>query len=390
MSSRASQGPDSDPVRVRLLGENLIAFRDHLRHRRPRRQLLPPTVAPASSSAAMRSPAFDAFTTAGSSTSAANCVDMPSEARRVQFQGQGKAHCLPVRRAQRRHLDLHGPPARSSRPCRTSSPTCAPTASTPSPPSSASATGLQGPRGATSTPPTSASCTSAAPTPTPSSPAPSTTTPSTSVHPRYNVKEMDYGVMYAAYRPAEEGLLLLALRPVPAALLHDDPHPVASDSRSASAPGSPVDDEHTMFLGPSAHPRPARPAIRRTDRNGRVPRRQRRPDGVPGPTPNDWHGRWRLAANSTNDYKIDREAPEQERDIHRHHRHPPAGPGRHREHGAAISDRTPRAPRHKRNSMIIKSRRRRAINAARSLQEGRPPLPASTTPRSTRSAPATW
>ena len=43
-------------------------------------------------------------------------------------------------------------------------------------------------------------------------------------HPRYNVKEMDYGVMYAAYRPAEEDSFLLALCSVPAPLLHDDPH----------------------------------------------------------------------------------------------------------------------------------------------------------------------
>ena len=41
MLSTELPGPDSDPVRLRLLGEDLIAFRDTNGELRPHRQLLP-------------------------------------------------------------------------------------------------------------------------------------------------------------------------------------------------------------------------------------------------------------------------------------------------------------------------------------------------------------
>ena len=81
---------DSDPVRARILGEDLIAF------------AIPaagsacwPTTARIAarrcSSAATRKAACAASTTAGSSTSAAHCVDMPNEPAESDFKAQGSA-----------------------------------------------------------------------------------------------------------------------------------------------------------------------------------------------------------------------------------------------------------------------------------------------------------
>ena len=79
-SPRSCPSPTARPCASRLLGEELIAFRDTdgrvgLRRRRAAR-----TAAPTSSSAATRSAACAASTTAGSSTSTGDCVDMPTDA----------------------------------------------------------------------------------------------------------------------------------------------------------------------------------------------------------------------------------------------------------------------------------------------------------------------
>ena len=63
--------PDCPPVRVRLLGEDLVAFRDTRGPDRPASTSSARTAAPRSSSAATRSAACAASTTAGSSTSTA-------------------------------------------------------------------------------------------------------------------------------------------------------------------------------------------------------------------------------------------------------------------------------------------------------------------------------
>ena len=58
------------------------------------------------------------------------------------------------------------------------------------------------------------------------------------------------------------------------------------------------------------------------------------------PNTTDWLGRWRMADNEANDWGMDRDGAAQQRDLQRHRRHPPAGPGDHREHGP---DRRPHA-----------------------------------------------
>ena len=57
------------------------------------------------------------------------------------------------------------------------------------------------------------------------------------------------------------------------------------------------------------------------------------------PNTTDWLGRWRMAANAGNDWEIDRDGAAEQPDLQRDRRHPPAGPGDHREHGP---DRRPR------------------------------------------------
>ena len=69
--------PDCIPMRVTVMGEELIAFRDTA----AASALIDATArtaAPPCSSAATRKTASAASTTAGSSTSTASCVDMPN------------------------------------------------------------------------------------------------------------------------------------------------------------------------------------------------------------------------------------------------------------------------------------------------------------------------
>ena len=70
--------PDSDPVRVLLLGEHLIAFRDTNGPGRPDRRTTARIAAPRCSSAATKRPACAASTTAGSSTSTATASTCPT------------------------------------------------------------------------------------------------------------------------------------------------------------------------------------------------------------------------------------------------------------------------------------------------------------------------
>ena len=81
----------------------------HLRRGRPRRRTPARTAAPRCSSAATKKTACAASTTAGSSTSTGACVDMPSEPAESNFKTKVRVTRLPLRRAQRHHLDLHGP-----------------------------------------------------------------------------------------------------------------------------------------------------------------------------------------------------------------------------------------------------------------------------------------
>src|SRR6266446_3361402 len=101
--------PDSPPVRVRLFGENLIAFRDT----NGRAGLVDEFCPHRGASLFLgRNEACGLrciyhgwkFDVNG------RCVDMPNErAGRARLQGQGARPRLPLPRRERRDLDLHGP-----------------------------------------------------------------------------------------------------------------------------------------------------------------------------------------------------------------------------------------------------------------------------------------
>jgi phthalate 4,5-dioxygenase oxygenase subunit len=128
--------------------------------------------------------------------------------------------------------------------------------------------------------------------------------------PRYDVIETDFGVSYGAYRPAEPNTVYWRvanyLYPfytmIPSGTLGNFVHVRA---------WVPIDDEHTMFWGMSM------------PRSDDAPRRQTtgRPDGAGSnggggrgmgtgflPDTTDWLGKFRLVQRAENDYEIDREA----------------------------------------------------------------------------------
>ena len=186
-------------------------------------------------------------------------------------------------------------------------------------------------------------------------------------HPKYNVMETDYGTMYAAYRPAEEDSFYWRFAQYLMPFYTMIPTGTLGLMVRVRA-WVPIDDTHTMFWGLSATAPGVRGGGRRTDRNGRVL------GGSAGQTdylPNDtgWLGRWRLAANASNDYKIDREA-QRKNEIYTGITGISLQDQAVTESMGAIGD---RSQEHlgTSDSMIIKTRRR-VINAARSLQEGVP------------------
>ena len=153
----SSELPEADgpPLRVRLLGEDLIGFRT-----------TSGTVGLIQNSCPHRGACLFygrnedeglrcvyhgwKFDVTG------QCVDMPSEPLEQHLQDEGPRDGLPLRRARRRRSGPTWARARRRRRCPTSSPTCSPAARFRS--TSASATGCRRSR-ATSTPATRCSCT---------------------------------------------------------------------------------------------------------------------------------------------------------------------------------------------------------------------------------------
>ncbi|HZT08652.1 MAG TPA: Rieske 2Fe-2S domain-containing protein [Chloroflexota bacterium] len=120
--------------------------------------------------------------------------------------------------------------------------------------------------------------------------------------PRYAVAETEYGAVYGAYREAEPGahywriaqFLLPFFTMVPTGVLGE---------QTIVRAWVPLDDEHTMFWHFSEITDPAEAKAR----EGR-PAEFLVGRGEVLPNTSDWLGRWRLAANRENDYRIDRAA----------------------------------------------------------------------------------
>lgn len=125
--------------------------------------------------------------------------------------------------------------------------------------------------------------------------------------PQFHIEDTPLGLMYGAYRPAEPGRMHWRLAQYilpfwvipPAALLAD---------QIMMKGYIPMDDTHTLVI-----------TINRASM-GRMRTRLRSGEPIPGlgtdvnsgieylPHTTDWFGRWRLASNAENDYRIDRAA----------------------------------------------------------------------------------
>ena len=119
----------------------------------------------------------------------------------------------------------------------------------------------------------------------------------------YKVVDTDGGLLAGGYRPADEqntywrlGNFLLPF--------WTQPPPCAFGAEAIARAWVPIDDTHTMLFGISTD----------TYIMAQGPRASR-PTSVPGmsfdynflPNTSDWYGRWRMASNESNDYLIDRE-----------------------------------------------------------------------------------
>ena len=357
-------GPDSDPVRVRLLGENLVAFRDttgtvglidnYCPHRRA--SLFFGRNEESGIRCVYHGWKYDV---------SGNCVDMPSEPAESNFKDKVKITAYPCAERNGIIWTYMGPRAElpplpdleaNMRPDREYSISTV----------LRECNWMQGLEGDIDTAHLGFLHLGSA---DPKALVPGTTDYYTVNvrHPRYNVLETGNGVMYAAYRPAEEDSYYWRFAQYLMPFYTMIPTGTLGLMVRVRA-WVPVDDTHTMFWSISAPTPGAGSGVRRTDRNGRAL------GGSAGqmeflPNTNDWLGRWRLAANSSNDYKIDRKAQRNNEiytgitGIHLQDQTVTESMG-------AISDRT-RERLGTSDSMVIKSRRR-AINAARSLQEGVP------------------
>jgi phthalate 4,5-dioxygenase len=121
--------------------------------------------------------------------------------------------------------------------------------------------------------------------------------------PRHHVERTDWGTMYAAYRPAEPGHLYYRFAHFAFPFWTLFPNGPLTDNILTQA-WVPLDDSHTMaftFTWKRKTP------VLGLKRNGEpLPLLDRTPATLPK-TP-DWFGRWRPAANRENDYLIDRDA----------------------------------------------------------------------------------
>lgn len=121
--------------------------------------------------------------------------------------------------------------------------------------------------------------------------------------PEYEVSETEWGTMYGAHRPAVQGQTYWRVAHFLFPFWTMPPDGDFEDHVITRA-WVPMDDTHTMFFHLSWT---KNAQGLRTDKNG---------EALPGiqmgmkyePNTTDWFGRWRLAANATNDYNIDRES----------------------------------------------------------------------------------
>jgi phenylpropionate dioxygenase-like ring-hydroxylating dioxygenase large terminal subunit len=185
--------------------------------------------------------------------------------------------------------------------------------------------------------------------------------------PQYQVVDTDYGTIYGAYRPAGEESYYWRLAQFLFPFYTLIPTGVLGVQILVRA-WVPVDDHHTMFWSIAVPRTRLAPNGRMSGKNGQpFAGSTRGPEFLPNTT--DWLGRWRLKANASNDYFIDR-------GVQRTQSYTGID-GIHLQDQAITESMGPiidRSQEHLGTSdvMIIRTRRR-LLRAAQDLQEGRTP-----------------
>ena len=121
--------------------------------------------------------------------------------------------------------------------------------------------------------------------------------------PEYHVKDSDWGTTYSAYRPADPGQTHHRLAHFLLPFWTYPPEGRFNDNVITQA-WVPMDDTHTMVYHIAWKTRPIPP--RALKGNQIVPGLESRYEYRPNST--DWYGRWRFVANRENDYLMDNEA----------------------------------------------------------------------------------
>ena len=121
--------------------------------------------------------------------------------------------------------------------------------------------------------------------------------------PHYHVQSTDWGTMYAAYRPAQPGHLYYRFAHFVLPFWTLFPNGPLNDNIIAQA-WVPMDDTHTMSFNLSWKRRIQPLEVKRSGEP--IPFLDRVDRTLPNTA--DWFGRWRMPGNQGNDYLIDRDA----------------------------------------------------------------------------------
>ena len=123
--------------------------------------------------------------------------------------------------------------------------------------------------------------------------------------PEINVTETDYGTMYSAQRDADEGNEHHRFASFIFPFWVTYPSDVITNNVSANA-WVPIDDEHTMIFNIDVFRGTGRDTAMRYNDGSLVPGLARPIEYLP--RTNDWMGRWRATGTLANDYRMNREA----------------------------------------------------------------------------------
>jgi phthalate 4,5-dioxygenase len=127
--------------------------------------------------------------------------------------------------------------------------------------------------------------------------------------PRYSVVDTEYGATYGAYRPAEPGTLYWRIAHFLFPCYTMIPTGVLGDQILVRA-WVPMDDDHTMFFSM----RPAPEADSRFSVEAQLNQSRNVVYSSMLPNTSHWYGRFRLGSCAANDYEIDRDAQHRKED----------------------------------------------------------------------------